>query len=103
MYRCGEIAIEEKSEAVEQKVLRRVFFFDSPAKTEVFFRALTGKVESISSSIFTDGELKITIAGQETKLRNFGDEGAEQEKELLIKLNLPEGKSTFTIDYELLR
>lgn len=100
LYRCGEIAIEEKSEAVEQKVLRRVFLFDSPTKTTVFFRALTGKVESASTSVFTNGELKISIAGQETKLRNFGD---EEEKELLIKLNLPEGKSNFTINYEPLR
>lgn len=100
MYRCGEIAIEEKSEVVGKKVLRRDFHFDSPSETRVYFRALTGKIESTSSSVFTNEELKISISQENTKLRNLEDEG---EKELLIQLNLPARRSTFSIDYELLR
>ncbi|MDB4257758.1 c-type cytochrome [bacterium] len=100
MYRCGEVVIEEKSEVAEGKILRRTFHFDSPAQTTVFFRALTGKIESAAGNIFTNADLKISVGDAKTKLRDFGDEG---EKELLIELSLPAGKTNFTIDYELLR
>ncbi|MGJ8696623.1 MAG: c-type cytochrome [Verrucomicrobiaceae bacterium] len=98
MYRCEEVAIEEKSVVVDGGVLRRTFQFDSRGKTRVFFRGLTGEVESVARGIFSNGELKVSVGEAETRLRDFG-EG----KELLIELNLEEGKTNFTIDYELLR
>jgi cytochrome c2 len=100
MYRCEEIAIEEKSVVVGSKILRRTFSFDSPEKTTVYFRALTGKISASSVSQFSTPDLKVSVGDAKTTLRGFGDQG---EKELLIPLPLSKGISTFTIDYELLR
>jgi hypothetical protein len=101
MYRCGEIAIEDKTvpDTIDGgTVLRRTFSFFSPAKTTVYFRALTGKIESDSTTVFRTPELRINIAPGQTILRP-SDAG----NELLIKLALPKGKSTYTVDYSLLR
>ena len=97
MYRCGDVEIEEKSVA-EKGVLKRTFHLNSPAKTQVFFRALTGKIEAVDDTTFSNGELKVSVGDAKTMLRKFGDE-----KELLIELSLPAGKTNFTINYELLR
>ena len=97
MYRCGEVEIEEKSTA-EKGILKRTFHLNSPTKTQVFFRALTGKIEATDDATFSNEELKISVGDAKTALRKFGDEN-----ELLIELNLPAGKTNFTIDYELLR
>lgn len=101
MYRCGEIAIEDKTipnTINGASILRRTFSFSTLAKSTVYFRALTGKIQSDSATDFKTNDLQFKIASGETILRPSGDG-----QELLIKLALPKGKSTYTVDYSLLR
>jgi hypothetical protein len=101
-YRCNDIAIAERTVAVGEgtdAVLRRQFRFSSPAHETACLRALTGRIERVSDTVFQDGEVRLTIDPAETLLRPIGDGG----QELLIKLSLPKGESTYTIDYALLR
>ena len=99
MYRCGAVDIDDKTITASVDggtVLRRTFSFTSPAPETLYFRALTGGIESDSATSFKTGGLQINIAPGKTVLRPSGDG-----KELLIKLDLPEGKSTHTVDYSL--
>jgi len=101
-YRCGPVVIEDKSvpqgEAGSQ-LLRRSFHFMSPAKETLWFRALTGKIEVESATVFKTADLRLALSPGKTLLRA----ASEGEQELLIELSLPKGDSTLTIDYELLR
>lgn len=99
-YRCGEIEIKDRSEAKEGKVLRRTFSFTAKESGTIYFRALSGKVTKESDMTFVTPDLKLKIEEAETVLRASAVEG---EKELLIKLPVAKGESTYTIDYELLR
>lgn len=101
-YRCGDILIHDKSVAsleASVKALRREFRFTAPAAETVWFRALTGNIEAESKTVFKIPGLKLTVAPAETLLRATSN----GDKELMVKLPLPKGDSTFTISYELLR
>jgi len=98
-YRCGEIAIEDRTEVSGEKGLRREFKFTSKEEGLLYFRALTGPVTKESGSTFATPSLKVKTGEADILLRDFG----EGEKELLIKLPVAKGKTTYTIDYELLR
>lgn len=101
-YRCGKILINDRSVRLlenDSMVLKRDFQFTTAQADTIWFRALSGKIDSESKSVFKIPGLKIMIAPAESLLRA----GANGEQELLIKLPLPKGKSTFTIQYELLR
>jgi hypothetical protein len=66
----------------------------------LFFRALTGKVVEKPAGVFVNGKLKVGTGKAETLMRSFGDEGA---KEILVKMPVKKGETTYTIDYELVR
>lgn len=103
-YRSGTIEIEDRSVAAgsdEQRQLKRVLQFDSPAPQTVWFRALTGDIRQESERVFRSGRLRLTIPATETKLRSLSDE--PQRSELLLRLQLPQGKSTLEFQYEPLR
>jgi hypothetical protein len=97
-YRCGDIEIHDKSVA-DGGVLRRRFVFSSTAAGSVWLRALTGPIQAESETVFKTDRIKLTIEPRKTLLRPAAEGG----QELLIELSLPQGESTFAIDYELLR
>ncbi|NNE92036.1 MAG: cytochrome c [Verrucomicrobiales bacterium] len=98
-YRCGEVEIEDRSDA-DGKILVRKIRFSAPEAETIWFRPLTGKIETESETVFKTPELKISLEPKKkTILRPIGD----GEQELLIELPLVEGESNFTIRYELRR
>jgi mono/diheme cytochrome c family protein len=103
-YRCGDTTIEDKPVPATDagpKVLRRSFKFSATKPTTLYFRALTGKIETESATVFKTPELRLGLTTGKALLRPTP--GGEGEQELLIRLAIPQGTSTCTIDYELLR
>jgi len=101
MYRCGTIEITDRSVAVgteEQLRLQRIFQFDSPEPQTVWFRALTGDVRQESEQVFRSGRLRLTVPRAELKRKPISEEAAQFE--LLLRLPIPEGKSTLELLYE---
>lgn len=102
-YRCGETTIEDQfvpAASTGSKTLLRTLKFTSTAPVTLYFRALSGKIESESPTAFKTPELRLGFTGGVPILRPLA--GGEGEQELLIKLSLPKGTSTCTVDYELL-
>jgi mono/diheme cytochrome c family protein len=106
-YRCGPVEIRDRTRATAEsggKRLRREFFFSAPGARTVWFRALTGDIRRLSETEFETPEIRISVAPAATELRTFSPAGGDGEaRELLIKLPLPEGESTYHLEYELLR
>ncbi len=104
MYRSGTIEIEDRSVATgveAQRHLTRVLQFDSPTPQTVWFRALTGDISSESERVFRSGRLRLTIPATEAKLRSLSDE--PKRSELLLRLQIPQGKSSLEFLYESLK
>lgn len=103
MYKSGETDIEDRSavQLVDRKPrLVRTLSFDAAKDRTVWFRVLTGKVEAESKTRFKTAELRVVVPdGTATVLRPTAD---AQASELLLKFDLPKGKSTRVIAYELL-
>ncbi len=100
-YRTGSIEIEDRSVAVgaeERRRLKRVLQFDSPTTQIVWFRALVGDIKAESARVFRSGRLRLNIPATETKLRPLPD--APQQSELLLRLPIPQGRSTLEFLYE---
>lgn len=97
-YRCGDVMILDKT-VPDGKSLKRRFAFTAPEAQTIWLRALTGSVVAESKIIFKTSDLQLTIPPGKTTLRPAAEGG----QELLIKLALPKGESTATIEYELLR
>jgi mono/diheme cytochrome c family protein len=97
-YRCGEVLIEDKSDASEKSLVRN-FSIKAPKEQTLWFRALTGSITSESKTVFKTEDLKLTVPEGTALLRPAADGG----QELLIKLTLPKGEFITTFEYELLR
>ena len=101
MYRSGTIEVEDRSTAAgadnEQRLIR-VLQFNSATPQTVWFRALTGEITTESDRVFKAGRLRLTVPPVEIKQRPLPDKPALSE--LLLKLELPQGKSTQEILYE---
>ena len=91
-YHCHEVAIEDKTTSSKNR-LQRTLSFSSGEETTLYFRALTGKIKKISDTVYQSEKLEITLPSATTLLR---------ENEVLLKIPVPSGKSTITIDYHLL-
>lgn len=101
-YRCGDVTIEDQSVPATEagpKVLRRSFKFSATKPATLYFRALTGRIDSESATVFKTPELRLGLTNGKPLLRP----AAGGEQELLIRFAIPQGTSTSTIDYELLR
>ncbi len=101
-YRSGDTTIQDRAVAqLSEKKSRlvRTLTFDSPNQRTVWFRALTGKVEAESRTRFKTNELRLGVPDVPTMLRPTIDAKAS---ELLLKFDIPQGKSTQSITYELL-
>ena len=104
LYRSGTIEIEDRSVATgaeEQQRLTRVLQFESPMPQTVWFRGLTGDINQESERVFRSGRLRLTIPQAEAKLRSLSDE--PKQSELLLRLLLPQGKSSLEFLYEPLK
>jgi cytochrome c2 len=129
-YRCGPVEIEDRSVAVidersstpggEFRRIRRRLSFRTSEEETVWFRALTGQIaeekgmkgvfrtDAVRLSVGALGTDRVALGAGEVRLTSVAGlpelrAGAEGEQELLIQLKLPEGESTISIDYELLR
>ncbi|MCE9529936.1 MAG: hypothetical protein K8T89_02160 [Planctomycetes bacterium] len=103
MYFSGDIEIEDRptAQVVDKKLrLVRTITFDSPKDQTVWFRALTGKVETESKQQFKTSDLRLSIPSVPTVLRPTAND--PKALELLLKFEIPKGKSTRTLTYEIL-
>ncbi len=101
MYRTGTIEIEDRSVAAgaeEKRQLKRVLQFNSPIPQTVWFRGLTGDISQETKRVFRSGRLRLTIPKTESKLRSLFDE--PKRSELLLRLQIPQGKSSLEFLYE---
>ena len=114
MYRSGEIEIEDRSIADtsgKHPLLRRTFAFSSPQDHSIWFRAFVGKIEAESKQQFKIPELRLSIPPTKALLRSSavdrdtaGQNGLDHDtSELLLKFEIPKGKSTISLTYELLQ
>lgn len=100
MYRAGTIEIEDRITAVAEAPagLKRVVRLNSPAVQTVWFRALTGSIQNESDHVFRSGHLRLTVPNVDLTLRAIADE--QQQSELLLYLNIPQGETTLELFYE---
>ncbi len=104
MYQSGTIEIRDHSVAVnsdEKLLLQRSLQFDSPKPQTVWYRALTGNVEAESDLVYKTDKIRLTLPMAQTLLRPLLDN--PESSELLLRLELPQGKSTLTFTYEPLK
>lgn len=108
-YRSGEVEIEDRSvaeltlpdPASGKPRLVRTLTLNSPTKRTFWLRALTGNIESETKQQFKTPELRLSIPAMHTVLRpNTSD---EKSRELLLQFEIPQGKSTQVLTYELLQ
>jgi hypothetical protein len=106
-YRSGRIEIEDRTVAVgdaPKRGLKRVLQFESPEPQTLWFRALVGDVLRESDQVFRSGRLRLSIPdipAINAKLRVLSDE--PKQSELLLRLEIPRGKSTLELVYEPLK
>ena len=101
MYQFGEIEIKDRSVASainEQQGLNRLLQFGSPTPQSFWFRALVGDIRMHSEHVFQNGKLRLTVPDVKTKLRVLSKE--PNRSELLLRLELPQGKSNLELLYE---
>jgi mono/diheme cytochrome c family protein len=104
LYRNHTIEVEDRSVAAgtdAQPQLQRVLQLDSATPQTVWFRALTGDIQQESERVFRAGRLRLTIPNAETRLRSLSEE--PQQSELLLRLQLPSGRTTLEFLYEPLK
>jgi mono/diheme cytochrome c family protein len=103
MYQTGNIVIEDRS-AVEmigdRRTLRRAMEFNSPITQVVWFRALTGAIDVESERVFKTKELRLTVPKTRSIVRPHSE--IPDASELLLRLEIPQGKSKIEFAYELL-
>jgi hypothetical protein len=78
--------------------------FQSPEPQILWFRALVGDVLGESDQVFRSGRLRLSIPeipAIDSKLRVLSDE--PKKSELLLRLEIPQGKSTLELVYEPLK
>ena len=101
LYRTGAVTIEDTTHAVVDNRLIglvRTLRLNAPKVETVYFRVLTGKVQKLAPGQYGTDSLKVSVPEASALLRGQGEV-----RELLLKLNLPKGKSEWGIHYELLR
>jgi hypothetical protein len=103
LYRSGSVEIQDRSEAVQTNStiqLRRTIQLDSPETQSLWFRAFTGKIQRDAESdrVYRTDRLRLTIPEAETKLRALIE--TPDQSELLLHLQLPQGKTTLEFLYE---
>lgn len=101
MYHSGTIEIADRSvaERIEDHVqLKRVLQIESPEQQTVWFRALTGDISRESERVYHSDRLRLTIPQAAVTLRPLPEDPTKSE--LLLRLQLPQGKTTLEFVYE---
>lgn len=101
MYQCGAIQIEDRTVATsteDNRQLKRILQFNSPVQQVVYFRALVGEITKESETVYRSGRLRLTIPNGELQIRRLSDEPVRSE--LLLRLPIPQGKSSIELLYE---
>lgn len=104
-YLCGEVSITDTAVTTGGKAptaLRRTLSFTSPKATTLYFRALAGNIEAVSANSYKTNQLKIDL-GESSAKSTIDLRKSTSGNELIIKLDLPAGTSTQTLDYALSR
>ena len=104
-YLCGEIEIEDTTITVggdKPTGLRRMLSFKTNKPKTLYFRALAGEIETISESTYSIEKIKIDL-GESTVKPNVNLRKNAAGDELILKLDLPAGTSTQTLDYAPIR
>jgi len=102
MYSSGDIQIEDRSEVVIEEnrmMLQRRVAFESPSDQTRWFRALTGDIAPGTPQVFLNKNITLTVPEVQTLLRV--DPSIAESKELLLKLEIPQGTSHIELTYEL--
>ncbi len=105
MYRSGEIQIEDRSapdapSTGKPFALTRVLQFSTAKDRSIWFRPLVGKIETESDGRFKIPGLRLHVSKAHTALRSSAVSGTQ---ELLIRFDIPTGKSSISLRYELLQ
>lgn len=103
LYLTREVTIEDRSVPVKgdkNPRLVRTLSFDVPMNRTVWFRALTGAVEADpkAKDVFKTPDLTLTVPAVPTVLRATAADS--KVSELLLKFDIPKGKSTRTLTYD---
>jgi mono/diheme cytochrome c family protein len=103
-YRSGNLEIQDRTAAAlseSTRMLKRTLTFNSAKAQTKWFRALVGEIRQESERSFRSDRLRITMPVMNSRLRSLPDD--PKRLELLLRLQIPEGKSTMEIEYELLK
>jgi mono/diheme cytochrome c family protein len=103
-YRSGSLEIEDRTVAIGDegnRQLKRVLQFDTAIPQTIWFRAFVGDVRQESEQVFVSDRLRLTVPLSETRLRSLS--GEPKQLELLLRLQIPQGRSTLELQYELLK
>jgi hypothetical protein len=101
MYSSGPVQIEDRSlptRSGDHLALQRTLTFDSPENDTLWFRALTGRIEEISLAEYRTDKIRLQIPQTEVLMRPLSDNPDSQE--LILKLEIPHGKSSLSFTYE---
>ena len=102
LYAIGNNEVKDKTtieDRAGKPVLTRTLTFNAPTPTTLYFRALAGRLEADSKGRFQLGKLRLSLESGEQILRPSTEK--PDEKELLVKLDLATGETTFKLHYEL--
>lgn len=103
-YSSGDVRIDDRSvvESAEStgrgERLRRTLTFTAPAPSTRYVRVLTGEVTAIDASTFAVDRVTVSLPAGANIVQRPGPP-----QEVLLRLDLPAGTSSTTIDYELRR
>ena len=98
-YALGDVLVEDRLVPIEvkgQKALRRTLVFEAKSPSAATFRALTGTIEKLGPGIHRGGGLSVTTSAGEARLRPLA-EG----QELLLDIELPQGRTQLELTYEI--
>lgn len=104
-YRIGEVAIEDRSvpiagrsQADAAAVLVRTLELRTPTARRLQFRALVGDIVALGEGEYSAPELRLRVPDVPARLRSASGDAPG---DLLLDLDLPAGRSTLTLEYEL--
>ncbi|MEO2089862.1 MAG: hypothetical protein ABGY75_10250, partial [Gemmataceae bacterium] len=100
LYLTGDVKVEDRSVPVKgdkSPRLERTLTFDAPKECTIWFRALTGAIERDSKEVFKRADLTLTVPPVPALVRATAD---PKVSELLLKFDIPKGKSTRTLTYD---
>lgn len=100
MYRIYDINIQDQSAPTRNNnTLTRTLSFDSPKSQTLWFRPLTGTIQQLTPTQYKLGKLTLTIPELKSIIRKTPDD--KNPHELLLQINIPEGKSKLVLRYEI--